>query len=48
MAAGGGGRTGAAWKSPSSTIMTLRSDLRETLLAIREFLYMLDIYSGHL
>lgn len=24
-----------------------RSDLRETLLAIREFLYMLDMYSGH-
>lgn len=27
---------------------TPRSDLRETLLAIREFLYMLDMYSGHL
>jgi hypothetical protein len=25
-----------------------RGDLRETLLAIREFLYMLDMYSGHL
>jgi hypothetical protein len=25
-----------------------RCDLRETLLAIREFLYVLDMYAGHL